>query len=394
MKKIALIYYHPLDSVDGATKVIKSYVDNNEILRDYGVTIDVYAPTQASGVNYSNEKPASSILRWVKEIVFKIDIAGVLRMSYNLYVRSRNAVKLYEHRPNNEEYDAVFVHDLLTCYSYLKNGDGKPVMLVMHTTGDLLSMPLTYFPLLKYTIFYNVILKGVVKTVLKNVNKIVFNSKLAADYFTSRYPNTRPGIASFVNNGIVDLPNKINLGDSALDHPYKIICVGSVSERKGQRFIVEALRRCSDDERSKVQFHIVGDGEIRAELEDICKSEDLQNNIIFYGLQRNVVPYLEKAQIFILPSVDEGMPISILEAMRQGLPVVSTNVGGIPYQVINRRTGLLIDASADGVLNFIKNIENYDWIKMGAASRRRYEEEFGIEQMMCKYAALLISICK
>lgn len=394
MKKIALIYYHPLDSVDGATKVIKSFVDNKDILKRNGIIIDVYAPKHSSGVNYNTERTAGSILGYIKQIVFKFDIAGVLRMAYNLYVRSKNAVKIYEQRDNNEVYDGVFVHDLLTCYSYLKYGDGKPVMLVMHTTGDLLSMPLAYFPLLRYTLFYNIVLKHVEKYVLNNISKLVFNSKLAADYFKKRYPETKPNIASFVNNGLVDLDDKSLIHDHPSYKQYKIVCVGSVSERKGQRFIVEAIKQCSAEECANVQFLIIGDGEIKNELEEICHREKLQHFIRFYGIQRDVVPFLREANIFILPSVDEGMPISILEAMRQGLPIVSTNVGGIPFQVINGKTGLLIDASVNGVLKFIKHIKDYNWETMGIESRKRYEELFGIEQMMCKYAELLKGICK
>lgn len=393
MKNIALIYFHPLSSIDGATKVIKSYVENSDLLNKNGVNIDVFAPTQYSGLNYNDKSTSGNIIKKLKEIVFKLDFAGEVRMMYNLYVRSRRAVKLYEQREGHKEYDAVFIHDLLTCYSYLKHGDGKPVLLVMHTTGDLLSMTLTYYPLLRYTLFYNIVLKKAVNTVLNKVNKIVFNSQLAKETFNKLYPSARPDLASFVNNGVVDLENKELISNHPAYPPYYLACVGSISERKGQRFIVEAMSDCSETERRNVNFIFVGDGEIRKELEEQCVRENIQNHFEFCGLQKDVVPFLKKANIFILPSVDEGMPISILEAMRQGLPVVSTIVGGIPYQVIDGETGVLIDASTKGVKHIIKHIDEYDWDKMGIESRNRYVQEFGIEQMMNKYSELLTSIC-
>lgn len=393
MKKIALIYYHPLTSVDGATKVIKSFVDNETILNENGISIDVYAPTHYSGVEYDDKKTSGRAIHILKNFIFKLDFTGELRMMYNLYIRCKRAVKLYDNRDPQKEYDAVFVHDLLTCYNYLKTGEGKTVLLVMHTTGDLLSMTLTYFPLLRYTLFYNIVLKKALRTVINKVSRIVFNSKMAADNFYRLYPNAMPELATFVNNGIVELPNK----DLAKDHPnyppYTFICVGSITERKGQRFIIEALKECTEREKQRVRFLFVGDGDIRNELEEECSKAGLLNLIEFCGLQKDVVPFLKRANIFILPSVDEGMPISILEAMRQGLPVVSTRVGGIPYQVIDGKTGVLIDASKEGVKQIIKHIDEYDWEKMGIASRDRYVQEFGIEQMMTKYAKLMNEIC-
>lgn len=393
MNKVALIYYHPLSSIDGATKVIKSFVDNDERLKKNGIELDVFAPTQNSGVVCDHKSVLGTIKEFVKKAIFKLDFAGVLRMMYNLYVRSDHAVKNYMERINGKEYNSVFVHDLLTCYCYLKHGDNKPVMLVMHTTGDFFSMTLTYFPLLKYTLFYNVVLKNVLNTVLNKVDGIVFNSKIAADNFYKIYPNARSGIASFVNNGVVDLTEDELSNECHSNPPFHVVCVGSISERKGQRFIVEALRTCSEKARNNVRFHFVGDGEIRTELEDICTRYNLNEYVEFCGLQTNIVPFLKRSDIFILPSTDEGMPISILEAMRQGLPVVSTKVGGIPYQVIDNVTGLLIEPSTAGVRHFIEHIEEFDWKKMGKESRNRYVEEFGITQMMDKYSSLLNKIC-
>ena len=134
---------------------------------------------------------------------------------------------------------------------------------------------------------------------------------------------------------------------------------------------------------------IVGDGNIKDDLEKKSHEWGLEYNISFCGMQKDVVPFLSKASIFILPSVDEGMPIAILEAMRQGLPVVSTRVGGIPFQVIDKVTGVLIDASTEGVVNFIEHIDEYNWVEMGRADRDRYLNEFSIEQMIEKYAEIL-----
>ena len=109
--------------------------------------------------------------------------------------------------------------------------------------------------------------------------------------------------------------------------------MGSVSKRKGQDMIVEALVKMSPVQREKVHFTIVGDGTLRGELEKLCFEKGISKYIDFIGVSNQVENYLLRSDIFMLPSRDEGFPISILEAMRAGLPIISTNIAGIPEMV-------------------------------------------------------------
>lgn len=95
---------------------------------------------------------------------------------------------------------------------------------------------------------------------------------------------------------------------------------------------------------------------------------------------------MSQNNIFILPSVDEGLPISIIEAMRQSLPIVSTKVGGIPEMIEEKVTGIFIDPSTEGVKSFFINMDKYDWREMGENSRRLYENKFSIESMIDTYS--------
>lgn len=386
MVNVALIYNQPLNSIDGASKVVSSFSIQREIIKRNDVDISIFAPKKSLGVSIDSSRV--SLKKIVKVIVFKLDVAGVVRSCFNLFIRSKKAYELFSKQATNE-YDVLFFHEIETCYHYLKSGKKKPVVLVLHTTGDFFSMDLAYYPLLKYTLYYNIIMKHIRRIILNNVDKIVFNSEMAADNFRKLYPNKNIDLATFVNNGVPDIANNKILPPCP---PYRIVCVGSVTERKGQRFIVEAIKQIKPEIRKRLHFTIVGDGNIREELEKKCVEWSINEYIEFCGLQNNVIPFLSKANIFILPSVDEGMPIAILEAMRQGLPVVSTRVGGIPYQVIDGKTGILIDASTSGVLSFLNHIDDYDWKQMGNNSRERYLQHFSIEQMMQKYATILKSV--
>ena len=88
-------------------------------------------------------------------------------------------------------------------------------------------------------------------------------------------------------------------------------------------------------------------------------------------------------------SNNEGLPISIIEAMRAGLPVISTNVSGIPEQIEPLYNGLLIEPSVDELVKVLNNLPQYDWKSMGENSRKRFEKEFTFKQMMNSYCDML-----
>ncbi len=87
---------------------------------------------------------------------------------------------------------------------------------------------------------------------------------------------------------------------------------------------------------------IVGDGPERATLELQAQKLDIQDRVIFAGLAASPFPYLRLMQVFVLPSLYEGLPMAILEAMAMGIPVVATNVGGVGEILEDQSTGLLV----------------------------------------------------
>jgi glycosyltransferase involved in cell wall biosynthesis len=120
--------------------------------------------------------------------------------------------------------------------------------------------------------------------------------------------------------------------------------LGKIGERKGAFDLISAFDAIPSERRQNVELIIAGDGEGQR-ARDLIKKLDLSQyiKILDWVNEQQRDELLEKANIFILPSYNEGLPMALLEAMSWGLPVITTPVGGIPELVISDKNGLLIN---------------------------------------------------
>jgi glycosyltransferase involved in cell wall biosynthesis len=91
----------------------------------------------------------------------------------------------------------------------------------------------------------------------------------------------------------------------------------------------------------QLRLHLVGDGPLRAQIERQVKYSGLEQHVLFHGFVNNPLSYIVAADVLVLPSVIEGLPGVILEAMYCKVPVVAYNVGGIA-EILDQRTGYLV----------------------------------------------------
>ncbi|WP_353931685.1 glycosyltransferase family 4 protein [Okeanomitos corallinicola TIOX110] len=126
-------------------------------------------------------------------------------------------------------------------------------------------------------------------------------------------------------------------------HPVSLVFCGRVGERKGAFDLITAFANLPEDQKKSAQLTLAGDGEIE-KAQQLAAELKITEQVNFLGWinsqQREQI--LAKADIFILPSYNEGLPMAILEAMAWGLPIITTPVGGIPELVINQQNGLLV----------------------------------------------------
>jgi glycosyltransferase involved in cell wall biosynthesis len=146
---------------------------------------------------------------------------------------------------------------------------------------------------------------------------------------------------------------------------------------------------------SAARFLIVGDGPCRGDLERRCSESGLTNNVLFMGARSDVPRLLASMDVFALTSHVEANPISILEAMSVGRPVVSTNVGSIHEAVRDGETGYLVPAGdaaelAERVLRLLSDASRR--FEMGTAARACVVERWSVESMVQGYEELIESI--
>jgi glycosyltransferase involved in cell wall biosynthesis len=157
--------------------------------------------------------------------------------------------------------------------------------------------------------------------------------------------------------------------------------VGRLDWYKGHKYLLKAARIVVDNV-PECQFLIVGEGEKRKELEGLSDKLNLNNNVIFTGYREDIPEILASLDLFVLPSVSEGLGRSIIEAMAMGKAVVATNAGGIPEVVKDGQTGILVPAKnehkiAEAILELIRDKDRMT--KMGLFGRELLKVKFDIK---------------
>ena len=132
---------------------------------------------------------------------------------------------------------------------------------------------------------------------------------------------------------------------------------------------------------------IIGEGPERQNLEKIIKKHKLEDTTFLIGAIPDAYQYLKAFDLFVLPSVKEGQPWTILEAMAADVPIVATNIAGIPETIDNEVSGLLVEPADSEVLAAaIKKMMTHPSLAhlMAQNAFTVVKEKFGIEEMMRK----------
>ena len=124
--------------------------------------------------------------------------------------------------------------------------------------------------------------------------------------------------------------------------------IGRLNPEKGQLIFLKALRSVIARQPA-VTALLIGDGQDRSSLEQYCERNGLTDHVIFTGYQEEIAPYYRALDLLVLPSLSEGLPNTVLEAMTFGVPVLASRVGGVP-EIIDTGNGVLVPPGDPDVL--------------------------------------------
>jgi glycosyltransferase involved in cell wall biosynthesis len=195
-----------------------------------------------------------------------------------------------------------------------------------------------------------------------------------------------------IYNGI-DLDKCFPKSNYDLIDDFSILHVGRFSPVKNHETILNAFSYIIE-RILNAKLILVGEGELLQKAKDYASSKGLDSYVSFEGQQEDVYSYYCNADIFILPSIYEGMPMSIIEAMGSGLPIIASNVGGIKDMIDDGIDGLLIDPTTENLISAIVDLyESKDKrISMGKKAYVK-SKEYSSKTMAEKYLQLYKGDC-
>lgn len=248
-------------------------------------------------------------------------------------------------------------------------------------------------------------LKRLIIAASRLFDRIVFlSSDMKKELIENRFP---VGKLLYIANGVD--ANRFKPSERREKNKRKNICfIGRIEEQKGLEYLVKAMNTLKTKE-DNIRLFIVGEGQLRDALEDLCKRLKLEDHIVFTGFIDNVLRYYRDARIFVLPSVSEGMSSSLLEAMSCGLPVIATLVGGNADLVdSNLETGKTIESHyhigkngilvspedieglSEAILKLLKDEELSN--QLGRNARKLVENRFSQESIVNAYVNLYCNL--
>jgi len=162
--------------------------------------------------------------------------------------------------------------------------------------------------------------------------------------------------------------------------------VGMLEERKGHRYLIEAIAIANRARgaTSRIKCAIAGDGSLREELAGFARERGIAGDIFLIGMIGDARELLDGLDLFVFPSLSEGLGVALLEAMACGLPIIATRVGGIVDIVEDGESGVLVptrDSKAIGAAMAKLSNEHTVCARIGAIARTRIVEHYSMDAM-------------
>jgi glycosyltransferase involved in cell wall biosynthesis len=171
--------------------------------------------------------------------------------------------------------------------------------------------------------------------------------------------------------------------------------VGRLAETKGQGVLLTAFARVHE-KYPESWLILAGEGRLESELRALAAELNIHERVVFLGYRTDIPEVLKACDVFVLPSIAEGLPGALLEAMATGIPVIASRVGGVPEILNNPELGMMISPSSVGELTTaMERLGSMDEVErndIGKALRERVHVEFTKEKMISVMAREYIAV--
>lgn len=370
-----------LNGLNGAVKFIKLLSGDKEFWKKKNINVMVFS--NSSSFSRENEYRKSfkfKIKKCIKSVLNSTIWGKRIKFKHDIFILGKNIITSVKNEFGSDSW--ILLNDFSVAYVFLKKYKNQyKTIVMMHNNGELFSMIDSYLQRDSRT---KRILYKIEEIIFKNATKIVFVSENSKKNFCRLKPQ-------YVEKAIViynGLPIRKESDSEKCVECLHLVTVGTVGKRKNQIMIIRALDEIKD---KSIKLTVVGDGEELNNCKKFVKEHGLDNRIRFTGATYNVNTYLKESNMFIMASMDEGLPISAQEAMREGLPLILTDVGGCKELI--KDNGLLISPDYNEVKKAIEYVNQNKYLlsEWGKKSKLIFNEKFTDIQMKNAYYHLITS---
>lgn len=378
-KEFIILSSGNMNALNGSAKYVKLFFENKSFFEEKQVHVDIYTNSDGFSDEVSYRKSITFKYRdYLNSLAVRFKFLNLLK-----FFRSLRMAKIPVSRFMNSKSDnkIVLLNDFFVAYTYFRKfGTRNRSMVVLHNNGDMLSMIEGGLPW-----YFKKRLYSMRDLVLQSASCFICEAKPAEELFVNQNPELKNKV-KYIPIGCKKVPEKRKYEIQELH----IVTVGTICKRKNQLQLLQALKEMNN---STIQIIIIGDGPMKDECENYVRRYNLGNQVDFVGSQRDIIPILERANLFVMTSLDEGLPISAQEAMNVGLPLILTNVGGCRELI--KENGIIIEPnSISELVNAISWFDNHKnkVIELGTKSREIFLERYTQEKMFNNYIECINSL--
>lgn len=375
-----------INSPVGPSRNIKRLYQNNDSLNSEGVFLQGLFTDDRQFTDLQSYvlSPKHKINARGKHLLNQTSLGSLIWFKKAVLAKSLYAAKCYQ--SSNEKADVAVFRDLFSCHYCIKSKFGleNASVLFMHNDGSIGDLLFAAHPKLKFQLFEKWLERSFC-SVIEAVDIVAFISKKAKQNFERSYPQYEDK-TMYVCQG-VEKPIKHGeiMPFSKSENDVVFVTAGSVCKRKNQISILKAMNIAAS---SNIKLLMVGDGEDLEYCRKYIAKNQLSGRAYAVGGTDSVGDYLDFADAFILPSLNEGLPVAAVEAMSYSLPLFLSDVGGCSELI--RDNGAVIKHDVASIAEILKwGLENQQELRrQGKLSQTIYQAEYSIEKMLKGHAEI------